>query len=155
MFINSQNMADDSAYIELMKELQENLRLSENEENENKESEEEKNDEFQSEDFELVTGYRDGSKLLWIPSENCFYKQNTYSKKYDGMAYTCYESECKARKVINNEKNLITIAATHIPHLSMQKMYKELHYLNLMKSMCQTAPHSDSNNDIFERVQAM
>lgn len=144
----------DKDYIELMQELENNLRLSENKEDEeNKESE---NGELRSDDFELVTGYRDGSKLLWVPSENCFYKQNTYSKTYDGMAYTCHDSECHARKVLTNDgKKLITIASMHIPHLSMKKMYKELHYLNLMKHMCRTEPHSISVSQIYDKVQAM
>lgn len=145
-------MADDNDYLKLMQELQENLRLSESDEEEKNE----KKDEFRNDDFELVTGYRDGSKLLWVPSENCFYKQNSYSKTHDGMAYTCYDSECKARKVlINNGTELITLAAIHIPHISMQKMYKELYYLNLMKNMCRTEPHSVSVSQIYERTQAM
>lgn len=151
-------MADDKDkdYIELMKELQENLRLSDNKENEDEGNNENGKDDFRNDNFELVTGYRDGSKLLWVPSDNCFYKQNSYSKTHDGMAYTCYDSECKARKVLtNDDTTLITLASTHIPHLPMQKMYKELHYLNSMKNLCRTEPHSVSVAQIFERTQAM
>lgn len=147
-------MANDNEYVKLMQELKENLRLSEKEENAKNEKNEK--DEIRNDDFELITGYRDGSTLLWVRSESCFYKQNTYSKTHDGLAYTCYDSECKARKVLpKDESRLITLAATHIPHLSMTKMYKELHYLNLMKSMCKTEPHSVSVAQIYERVQAM
>lgn len=147
-------MADESEYNKLLQELQENLRLNESKETEN--NEKDKTDESQNDNFELVTGYRDGSKLLYVLAEKCFYKQNTYSKFHDGMAYTCYDSECRARKIlINNGTELITLAATHIPHLSMQKMYKELHYLNLMKHLCRTESHSISVSQIYERTQAM
>lgn len=149
-------MAEDSAYAELMNELQENLRISEKEESDKKENEEKINDE--EDDFELVTGYKSGSTLLWIPPENCLYKQNVYSKTHDGMAYTCYDAECTARKVLKsdaNESSVITINSTHIPHLPMKKNYKELHYLNLMKSMCRTEPNSVTNEQIFKKVQAM
>lgn len=147
--------ADNNDYTKLIQELQDNLRLNEEDENEKSENEDVK-DELANDDFEIVTGFRDGSSLLWIRSENCFYKQNTYSKTYDGVAYTCYDSECKARKVLtNNATELITLAAAHIPHLSMYKMYKELYYLNKMKQMCRTEPHSVSVAQIFERTQAM
>lgn len=145
-------MSDDKDYMELLQELKENLRLNESkEENLNFES-----NVLRKIDFELVPGYRSGSNLLWIPSESCFYKQNTFSKTHDGMAYTCYDSECKARKVLTeNGTELFTITMRHIPHLPMEKMYKELYYLNLMKHMSRTEPHSVSVSQIFERTQAM
>lgn len=146
-------MANDDDYSKLMKELQENLRISGEEEEENEKIEDENvNNELEN-DFEVVTGYREGSKLLWIPSEKYFYKQNSYSKTYDGMAYTCYDSECTARKVLKDNET-ITLAATHVPHLSMYKMYKELFYLNEMKKMCKTEPHTVSVKQIYDRVQA-
>lgn len=81
-------------------------------------------EELQNDAFELVTGYRNGSKLLWVSSENCFYRQNTYSKPHDGIAYTQYNSECKARKVLrNNGMESNTIAVTHIPHLFMRQKF--------------------------------
>lgn len=147
-------MADDSDYVKLIEELQENLRMSESEEE--KENNGNENDESRNKYFEIVTGYKVGSKLVWVPSENCFYKQNTYSKTYDGMAYTCYDDECTARKVLpNNGTELITLASAHVPHLPMRKMYKERHYLNLMKDLCRTEPHTVSVSQIFYRVQAM
>lgn len=149
-------MADENEYNKLLQEIQENLRLSESEKNESNEKDKDKEDEFQNDDFEIVTGYRDGSKLLYVPGEKFFYKQNTFSKTYDGMAYTCYDDECTARKVlINNGAERLTLNATHVPHLSMEKMYKELYYLNLMKNLCRTEPHSVSVSQIYERIQAM
>lgn len=145
-------MGNDDDYMQLLQEIQNNLRLSEK--NEESISTHEKT-ELRNEDFELVTGYRSGSMLLWVSSENCFYKQNTFSKIHDGMAYTCYNNECKARKVLkNNGTELITIATTHELHLPMQKMYKELQYLNSMKDLCRTEPHSVSVSQIYERTQA-
>lgn len=139
-------------YLKLLQELEENLRIdSKNEVHENYELNEDGNTEF-----ELVTGYRSTSKLLWVSLDNCFYKQNAYSKKYDGMAYTCYDNECKARKVLTtNNTKLITIAREHIAHLSMEPMYRELYYLNLMKQMCQTEPHSVTVAVIYNKAQAL
>lgn len=140
-------------YLKLLQELEDNLRIEESRE-EVHENYELNNGE--NTDFELVTGYRSTSKLLWVSSDNCFYKQNAYSKKYDGTAYTCYDNECKARKVLTaNNTKLITIAAEHIAHLSMESMYWELYYLNLMKRMCQTEPHSVSVAVIYNKAQAL
>ena len=150
-------MAEESEYNNLLQEIQENLRISESEENESNEKDEhDEKDDFRNDDFEIVTGFRDGSKLLYVPGEKCFYKQNAFSKTHDGMAYTCYDGECTARKVLkNNGAEIMTLNAAHIPHLSMDRMYKELYYLNLMKHLCRTESHSVSVSQIYERVQAM
>lgn len=144
---------NNSEYSQLMKELKEKLQLSEKQ-GELEEDIDEK-EVIRNIEFELVTGSRSNSKLLWIPSENCFYKQNTYSKTYDGMAYTCYDDDCKARKVLNSQNQLITLAAAHTRHLPMKQMYKELFYLNLMKDMCRSEPHSVKVAEIYNKVQAM
>lgn len=105
--------------------------------------------------FEFVVGYRSGSNLLWVPSDNCFYKQNVYSKTYNGIAYRCYDNNCTARKVVTEDNILLTISESHIPHPEMYNMYKELHYLNLMKDMCRTEPLSVKVSDIYKQVSKM
>lgn len=70
------------------------------------------------------------------------------------MAYTCYDEECRARKVLTNT-GLVSIQATHVLHLPMKKMYQELKYLNLMKESCRTEPHSVGVSTIFEKIQAL
>lgn len=132
------DIINNEEYSQLMNEIREKLRLSEDKD-EPEDNIDEKLD-FQNFEFELVTGFRSNSKLLWVPEENSLYKQNTYSKTYNGMAYTCYNDECKARKVLTEQGQLLTIAASHVTHLSMQPIYKELHYLNVMKEMCKTEP---------------
>lgn len=143
---------ENDEYNNLLMQLKENLHLSEENETHHNDKTFHNSDNYS--EFQLVTGFRSNSTLLWVPSEKCFFKQNAYSKTYDGMAYTCYEKECKARKVLSEEK-LITINASHILHTSMESMYKELYYLNLMKEMAQNEPHSSTVSQIFERVQAM
>lgn len=143
-------MENNSEYLKLLELLEENLQLSDSDdEQENVEIEP-----IQKIEFEIVTGFRSNSKLIWVPSENSFFKQNTYSKTFNGIAYTCHNPECKARKVLmENDTKLITISATHIPHRSMQPMYKQLFYLNQMKNMCQTEPHSVKVSTIFNKAQ--
>lgn len=144
---------NDKEYLKLMNEIQDKLRFSENQDETDVNYEIEG---IRNIEFELVPGFRSTSKLLWIPSENCFYKQNTYSKTNNGMAYTCYNNECKARKVLTEQNaRVITIASAHTPHISMYSMYKELFYLNLMKDMCRTQPHSITVAEIYNKVQAM
>lgn len=143
----------DNEYLKLMHEIQDKLRTSDNQDeiDENYGIKAIRNIEF-----ELVPGSRSTSKLLWVPSEQCFYKQNTYSKTYNGMAYKCYEPECRARKVLTDQNTrLITIAATHKTHMLMYPLYKEFHYLNLMKDMCRTEPHSVAVSEIYNKVQSM
>lgn len=140
---------EDIEYQKLIRELEENLRLNKSEENLNYE-----NEDIGNIDFEIVPGYRTSSNLLWVQSENCFFKQNVYSKTHNGIAYTCYDEDCKARKVLaDNGTKLITINSTHVPHLPMNKMYKELYYLNLMKELCKSEPHSVTVSQIYERTQ--
>lgn len=150
-------MASDSLnkdeYSLLMNEIKEKLRI--NEEQDEPEIEIVGEQAVQNIEFELIVGSRANSVLLWVPSENCLYKQNTFSKSHNGMAYTCYNKECTARKVLTNQNQLITIADRHTPHLSMQLLYKELFYLNLMKNMCRTEAHSVKVVDIYNKVQAM
>lgn len=64
-------------YLKLLQELESNLRINEIEE---KRDNCEKN-ELENTAFELVTGFRSTSKLLWIPSERCFYKK-MHIRKY-------------------------------------------------------------------------
>lgn len=150
--MNSKSV-EKTEYQKLLEELEDNLRISESE---NKAHEISETIKDEKNEFEWVTGYRTTSKLLWVPHENCFYKQNAYSKGYDGMAYTCYDKECRARKVLAEDNTkLVTISGEHIPHLSMEPMYRELYHLNLMKEMCQTEPHSVSVSKIYNKVQAM
>lgn len=148
----SDNISIDE-YSQLMNEIKEKLKVSE--ENDKPKVNQDEEQVITNDEFELVVGSRANSKLLWVPSENCFYKQNSYSKTYNGKAYTCYNDECKARKVLNQQNQLITIAARHIRHPSMQPMYKELYYLNLMKNKCRTEPHSAKVAEIYNKVQAM
>lgn len=106
----------DDEFVKLISELEENLKINESKQDLNYE-----NEEFGNIDFEIVPGYRSGSNLLWVSCENCFYKQNVYSKTHDGMAYTCYNEECKARKVLtDNGTRLLTINSSHVLHLYYQ-----------------------------------
>lgn len=147
------DIVNNKEYFELMNEIKDKLRLTD--ETGNSENGLDETVDFKNFDYELITGNRGNSQLLWVPEENSLFKQNTFSKTFDGMAYTCYDNDCTARKVLNGQGQLITIAATHIPHLSMQPIFKKFHYLNLMKGMCRTEPHSVSVADIYNKVQAL
>lgn len=73
------NTSDETEYLKLLEELEDNLRLSDSDDDENQNLATES---IQQIGFEIVPGFRSNSKLIWISSENSFYKQNTYSKTY-------------------------------------------------------------------------
>lgn len=93
--------------------------------------------------FTWVEGLRAGSRLVWIPDEECLYYTNAISKKYDAMACTCYVNGCTQRIFIMNDGTAGRASRTmNHNHESLYNTYKDRSLFTFMKERCRTAPAS-------------
>lgn len=103
--------------------------------------------------FTWIEGLRSGSRLVWVPAEECLYYSNAISKKQNAIACTCYIKGCKVRILILDDgtaaKEVNT--ADHI-HGSLYNVYKERSLYTYMKERCRTAPASAVIRDIYHEA---
>lgn len=84
--------------------------------------------------YEIMSGKRRTSKLLYSKDENQFYikKSEARGRKY----YTCYEKNCKSRVVLENGQCRKATDFIEHNHEEQQEMYDELKALNEIKEQC-------------------
>lgn len=84
--------------------------------------------------FEIMSGKRRNSKVLYIIDEKQFYLQKSEAK--GRQYYTCYERNCKSRVIL--EKGQCRKATDFIEHnhRDQQQLYDELKALNEIKDKC-------------------
>lgn len=104
--------------------------------------------------FIWFEGLRSGSRLVWVPDEECIYYSNAINKKFNASAFTCFDARCKARILIFGDdtagKELNT--PNHYLHGSHYKTYKERCLFVWMKERCRTAPASALIRNIFDEA---
>lgn len=104
--------------------------------------------------FIWIEGLRAGSKLVWIPEQECLYYRNGQSKH--GTACTCVVSGCDARIFLRDDGTAEVNASMHKLHnTSLYPMYKERDLFKWMKDRCRSAPASATIRDIYDEAVAM
>lgn len=104
-------------------------------------------------DFEWIEGLRSGSRLVWVPKEECIYYSNAISKKHNAIACTCYDSSCKERIMILEDGTATRLTNTiNHTHGSLYNVYKERTLYTFMKERCRTAPASALIRDIYNEA---
>lgn len=100
-----------------------------------------------------IEGLRSGSRLAWIPSEECVYYSNAISKKHNAVAYTCHQKGCHERIFIRDDGTALREKRTaNHNHGSHYNVYKERMLYKFMKERCQTAPASAMIYDIYQEA---
>lgn len=111
---------------------------------------------FESDKFiavknQFVTGARENSKWLWLPSEKHFYVKNRQTKK--GTAYLCNDANCKIRVYMKDELCYRLIADEH-NHVNGESDINKWKALNEIKALVvkdrKTSPR-DIGNDVMSR----
>lgn len=102
--------------------------------------------------FDWFEGLRTGSRLVWVPNEECIYYSN--AKRKNGTAYTCFHEECKARILIMDDGTAgkEIKSPEHYPHGSLYEVYKERCLFTWMKERCRTAPASVIIRNIYDEA---
>lgn len=105
-------------------------------------------------EFIWFEGLRTGSRLVWVPKEECVYYYNTTSRKFDALAFTCFDERCKARILIMNDGTAGKEISSpdHYPHGSLYALYKERCLYTWMKERCRTAPASVIIRNIYDEA---
>lgn len=107
--------------------------------------------------YTWIEGLREGSRLVWVPTEECIYYSNAVSKKHDNaIACTCFVDECTERIYILNDGTAVKDrnSSSHT-HCSLYNFYKERYLYTFMKQRCRTAPTSALIRDIYNEAVAL
>lgn len=103
--------------------------------------------------FAWIEGLRTGSRLVWVPSEECVYYSNAISKKHNAIACTCYVKGCRERIFIMDDGTASReIRTPNHNHGSLYNVYKERTLYTYMKERCRTAPASAMIYDIYKEA---
>lgn len=119
-------------------------------------------------EHKFIAGFRQNSRLLYLPSENMLYVQ---TKLRDGKKeFVCYQAvlsqnktdsqpKCWARAIVDSTNVCIRNATQHTDHDNHNIIYKELKLLKRIKKTCHKsgenlAPHKVSTKEIFYRELA-
>lgn len=100
---------------------------------------------------------REGSKLIWVASEECLYYTNAVNARLNAIACTCYEDDCRARILNKNDNTAVREfrSMPHISHGSMYNKYKKTCLFVFMKKRCLSAPASATTKDIYDEAVLM
>lgn len=103
----------------------------------------------------LVKGFRDGSNLLYVPSEKCLYRLKNNRKNGDKQ-YECYQSilskpikgrparkedrsHCNARVRLHSDgKTCERMKNSHSAHSDHEQIMRDMQKFNAMKEKCET-----------------
>lgn len=102
-------------------------------------------------EYEIVTGLRANSQLLYLPSEKQLYRKNTITKR--GVHYKCKTDGCRIRIYMNNGICYKLIGVEHA-HASSELSYIRLNALNEVKSRIiadKTTPIKEIFNYVVSR----
>lgn len=104
--------------------------------------------------FTWIEGLRTGSRLVWVPSEECIYYSNAVSIKHsNAIACTCYIDNCTERILISeNGTAKKNIHSKGHNHGSLYVIYKERFLYTFMKERCRQAPASATIRDIYNEA---
>lgn len=100
--------------------------------------------------FIWIEGLRTGSKLIWIPDQECLYYVN--GKHKNGTACTCIVNGCDARISLRADGTAKTDSSHKLHASSLYPMYKERDLFKWMKDRCRSAPASATIRDIYEEA---
>lgn len=100
-------------------------------------------------EYEIMSGFRYNSNLLFVKPEKQFYIKNTQSKI--GIGYKCYVKNCFRRVYLRNEKCFIGDAALH-DHGDKSEMYVNLIALNEMKTILRSVENRRNPRQVFDDV---
>lgn len=112
------------------------------------------NSDYETIEYEFMEGKREGSKLIWVASEECLYYTNAVNVRLKAIACTCYAEECRARIFIKKDNTAIREfrSMPHTSHGSMYNKYKEMRLFVFMKERCASAPASATTKDIYDEA---
>lgn len=86
-------------------------------------------------EFEIITGLRVGTSLMYIKSEQQLYKVN--SKLKESTIYLCVNRNCKARaKIMKKTQKCVRHNKFEHNHPNAEKKYDETKVLNIIKEKC-------------------
>lgn len=135
------------------------LREIENENSPENENDDELNDGVIDEaiievNYELVSGFRMNSQLMWAYDEMQLYYK--YSSSKNKTAYTCRIEGCTARVFLREDKTAFkdTRCKHSNAHGTQYKEYKAMYCDNKMKQKAKSAPASMTPYDIYMEVVA-
>lgn len=69
--------------------------------------------------FTWIEGLRKGSRLIWVPNEECIFYSNAINQKDGAIACTCYIKGCKERIFIRNDGSAIRKTTPNHNHGSL------------------------------------
>lgn len=107
--------------------------------------------------FSWIEGLRAGSRLVWVPAENCIYYSNAVSKKHNNaIACTCFVDDCTERiYILENGTATKNMYSNGHCHGSLYNLYKERFLFSFMKDRCRNAPASATIRDIYNEAVAL
>lgn len=105
--------------------------------------------------FTWIEGLRKGSRLVWVPSEECLFYANAAADKVNEIACTCFVKGCRERIFIKDDGSGKRKKPPNHNHGSLYNVYKERFLFTFMKERVRTAPASAENRDVFDEAVLM
>lgn len=134
----------DSLSAQLMREIQESIADTANE-----------NDTIGEIDvkYEIVTGKREGSHLIWTIDDEFLYYKNSFSKKTGIESCKCVADGCNARIYIREDGSAFKYSSTNHTHGSMYSShFKYMYCFNKMKQRAKNAAASTTCYEIYSEA---
>lgn len=85
-------------------------------------------------EFEIISGKRINSKVLYVKEEKQCYIRKSESK--GTIYYTCYKKSCKSRVILKNGQCSKVVNFTQHNHSDQHAFYEELKALSQVKKIC-------------------
>lgn len=106
---------------------------------------------FSNVNFEMINGFKVGSKLIWDRDEKQLYYKNSISKKKQGVGYTCRVEGCTARVFFKSDNTVVRdVGSMHLrTHSDQYHTCKQMWCENKMKERARTAPMSMTPFEIY------
>lgn len=137
----------DTFSAQLLKEIENELILSDGEEDDNNEQQH-----LIKVKYEMIAGFRINSELLWAYEEKQLYYKNSNAEEI--TAYTCRVKGCYARVFVRKDKSAFRDSEREhsYSHGTQYQQFKAMYCDNKMKEMAKTAPASMTPYDIYMQV---
>lgn len=84
-------------------------------------------------DYEIISGKRRNSKLVYVISEQQLYIRKTKYKTK--QFYVCYAKDCKSRVYIQNDQCYKSADGEH-NHADQKELYEEMKVMSNIKTQC-------------------
>lgn len=104
--------------------------------------------------YEYIEGFRQGSKIVWVKEGNRLFYRNTWSRRENALACTCYDPNCNARIFIRNDGTAFRLfdSIHDSQHGSFYTTYKHMMCFTKLKESVLKAPASTKISEIYKKV---